>query len=139
MDMMFLGLDGDVTINYRRRRWRRWWCRVQPHTVEEVFRDFKGRRNGMIKALTTDVQEFYRLCNPGECPSEICLLVKEKIEFDVNQMNWPLKAVALFPQLLGYSMGKRIVPRCNVIKALMTKGLLGLSVSLERNICYVIS
>ena len=24
-----------------------------PHTVEEVFRDFKGRRNGMIKALTT--------------------------------------------------------------------------------------
>ena len=24
-----------------------------PRTVEEVFRDFKGRRNGMIKALTT--------------------------------------------------------------------------------------
>ncbi|CAF2089166.1 unnamed protein product [Brassica napus] len=45
-----------------------------PRTVEEVYRDFKGRRNGMIKALTTDVQEFYRLCDPGECyPSEICL------------------------------------------------------------------
>ncbi|KAH0939550.1 hypothetical protein HID58_007011 [Brassica napus] len=123
----------------KRRRWRRWWCRVQPHTVEEVFRDFKGRRNGMIKALTTDVQEFYRLCNPevvSDTKKAIELdpalakaylrkgLVKEKIEFDVNQMNWPLKAVALFPQLLGYSMGKRIVPRCNVIKALMTKGLL---------------
>ncbi|KAL0847484.1 hypothetical protein Bca101_020730 [Brassica carinata] len=40
-------------------------------------------------------------------------------------MNWPLKAVALFPQLLGYSMEKRIVPRCNVIKALIAKGLLG--------------
>ncbi|CAA7051163.1 unnamed protein product [Microthlaspi erraticum] len=38
-----------------------------PRTVEEVFRDFKGRRAGMIKALTTDVQEFYRLCDPGEC------------------------------------------------------------------------
>jgi hypothetical protein len=24
-----------------------------PRTVEEVFRDFKGRRAGMIKALTT--------------------------------------------------------------------------------------
>lgn len=24
-----------------------------PRTVEEVFRDFKGRRTGMIKALTT--------------------------------------------------------------------------------------
>lgn len=24
-----------------------------PRTVEEVFRDFKGRRTGLIKALTT--------------------------------------------------------------------------------------
>lgn len=24
-----------------------------PRTVEEVFKDFKGRRNGLIKALTT--------------------------------------------------------------------------------------
>ena len=51
--------------------------------------------------------------------------MKEKIEFAVNQMNWPLKVVPLFPQLLGYSMEKRIVPRCNVIKALIAKGLLG--------------
>ncbi|WRX32372.1 Alfin [Theobroma cacao] len=34
-------------------------------TVEEVFRDFKGRRAGMIKALTTDVGEFYEQCDPG--------------------------------------------------------------------------
>ena len=32
--------------------------------------------------------------------------MKEKIEFAVNQMNWPLEVVALFPQLLGYSMEK---------------------------------
>ena len=51
--------------------------------------------------------------------------MKEKIEFDVNQMNWPLKVVALFPQLLGYSMEKRIAPRGTVIKALIAKGLLG--------------
>ena len=50
--------------------------------------------------------------------------MKEKIEFAVNQMNWPLKVVPLFPQLLGYSMEKRIVPRCNVIKALISKGLI---------------
>ncbi|CAA7022627.1 unnamed protein product [Microthlaspi erraticum] len=30
----------------------------------------------------------------------------------------------MMPQVLGYSMEKRIVPRCNVIKALMSKGLL---------------
>ncbi|KAL0688932.1 hypothetical protein Bca4012_088609 [Brassica carinata] len=85
-----------------------------PHTVEEVYRDFKGRRNGMIKALTT-----------GVLPTLRYRLVKEKIEFALNQMNWPLKVVPLFPQLLGYSMEKRIVPRCNVIKALIAKGLLG--------------
>ncbi|RVW52075.1 PHD finger protein ALFIN-like 4 [Vitis vinifera] len=38
-----------------------------PRTVEEVFRDFKGRRAGMIKALTTDVDEFYQQCDPVIC------------------------------------------------------------------------
>ncbi|CAA7029830.1 unnamed protein product [Microthlaspi erraticum] len=52
-------------------------------------------------------------------------LVTKKTEFVVEEMNWPLKALASQPQVLGYSMEKRIVPRCNVIKALMSKGLLG--------------
>ncbi|OMO91737.1 hypothetical protein COLO4_18140 [Corchorus olitorius] len=34
-------------------------------TVEEVFKDFRGRRAGLIKALTTDVAEFYEQCDPG--------------------------------------------------------------------------
>ncbi|CAG7860932.1 unnamed protein product [Brassica rapa] len=50
--------------------------------------------------------------------------VKKKIEFVVKEMSWPLRAVALFPQVLGLSMEKRIVPRCNVIKALISKGLI---------------
>ncbi|CAH8341036.1 unnamed protein product [Eruca vesicaria subsp. sativa] len=50
--------------------------------------------------------------------------VKKKTEFVVKKMNWPLKAVASYPQVLGYSMEKRMVPRCNVIKALMSKGLI---------------
>ncbi|ESQ29223.1 hypothetical protein EUTSA_v10023472mg [Eutrema salsugineum] len=56
------------------------------------------------------------------CSSETLL---KKTEFVVKKMNWPLKAVASTPAVLGYSMEKRIVPRCNVIKALMSKGLLG--------------
>ncbi|CAN7020329.1 unnamed protein product [Brassica rapa subsp. trilocularis] len=40
-------------LDYGRRRWRRWWCRVQLTHGGGGFRDFKGRRNGMIKALTT--------------------------------------------------------------------------------------
>lgn len=30
-------------------------AQCNPRTVEEVFRDFKGRRAGMIRALTTGV------------------------------------------------------------------------------------
>ena len=51
--------------------------------------------------------------------------VKKKNEFLVEKMNWPLKSLALFPHVFGCSMEKRIVPRCEVIKALMSKGLLG--------------
>ncbi|EOA34358.1 hypothetical protein CARUB_v10021881mg [Capsella rubella] len=50
--------------------------------------------------------------------------VKKKTEFVVKKMNWQLKDITLFPPVLGYSLEKRIVPRCNVIKALMSKGLL---------------
>ncbi|EOA35135.1 hypothetical protein CARUB_v10020263mg [Capsella rubella] len=52
-------------------------------------------------------------------------LLKKKTEFVLKKMNWPLKDMTLFPQVLGYSMEKRIVPRCNVIKVLMSKGSLG--------------
>ncbi|KAL1226115.1 Transcription termination factor MTERF15 [Cardamine amara subsp. amara] len=52
-------------------------------------------------------------------------LVKKKIEFLVKEMNWPLKVVVSNTSILGLSMEKRIVPRCNVIKALKSKGLLG--------------
>ncbi|EXB29678.1 PHD finger protein ALFIN-LIKE 5 [Morus notabilis] len=34
-----------------------------PRTVEEVFREFKGRRAGMIKALTTDLDNGYAFRN----------------------------------------------------------------------------
>ncbi|KAL0793879.1 hypothetical protein Bca101_065256 [Brassica carinata] len=51
--------------------------------------------------------------------------VKKKTEFLVEEMDWSLEAVVSHPQVFSYSMEKRMVPRCNVIKALMTKGLLG--------------
>lgn len=50
--------------------------------------------------------------------------MKEKFEFLVEKMNWPLEALVLIPTIIGYSMEKRIVPRCNVIRALMSKGLI---------------
>ncbi|KAM3404158.1 hypothetical protein ACQJBY_007318 [Aegilops geniculata] len=40
-------------------------------TAEEVFRDFRGRRAGMIKALTQEVDKFYQLCDPEK--ENLCL------------------------------------------------------------------
>ncbi|XP_077224026.1 PHD finger protein ALFIN-LIKE 5-like isoform X2 [Tasmannia lanceolata] len=53
-----------------------------PRTVEEVFRDFKGRRAGMIKALTTDVEEFYQQCDPEK--EKLCLYGFPSEQWEVN-------------------------------------------------------
>ncbi|XP_075520548.1 PHD finger protein ALFIN-LIKE 4-like [Primulina tabacum] len=53
-----------------------------PRTVEEVFRDFKGRRGGLIKALTTDVEEFYQHCDPEK--ENLCLYGFPSEQWEVN-------------------------------------------------------
>ncbi|XP_030551902.1 PHD finger protein ALFIN-LIKE 4-like isoform X1 [Rhodamnia argentea] len=53
-----------------------------PRTVEEVFRDFKGRRAGMIKALTTDVEEFYQQCDPEK--ENLCLYGLPSEKWEIN-------------------------------------------------------
>lgn len=42
-----------------------------PRSVEEVFDDFNARRQGLIKALTTDVDAFYAQCDPEK--ENLCL------------------------------------------------------------------
>ncbi|CAM8916560.1 unnamed protein product [Rhodiola kirilowii] len=39
--------------------------------VETIFEEFKGRRAGLIKALTTDVDEFFQQCDPEK--ENLCL------------------------------------------------------------------
>jgi hypothetical protein len=53
-----------------------------PRTVEEVFRDLKSRRAGMIKALTTDVEEFYLQCDPEK--ENLCLYGFPNEHWEVN-------------------------------------------------------
>ncbi|CAN6563738.1 unnamed protein product [Malus baccata var. baccata] len=53
-----------------------------PRTVEEVFTDFKGRRAGLIKALTTDVERFYQQCDPEK--ENLCLYGFPNEEWEVN-------------------------------------------------------
>ncbi|KAL5710221.1 phytoene dehydrogenase AL-1 [Ranunculus cassubicifolius] len=42
-----------------------------PRTVEDIFKDYSGRRTGIIRALTYDVDEFYALCDPEK--ENLCL------------------------------------------------------------------
>ncbi|GKV03663.1 hypothetical protein SLEP1_g15929 [Rubroshorea leprosula] len=53
-----------------------------PRTVEEVFTDFKGRRAAIIKALTTDVEEFYQQCDPEK--ENLCLYGFPSEQWEVN-------------------------------------------------------
>ncbi|KAL6180709.1 hypothetical protein ACLB2K_047369 [Fragaria x ananassa] len=53
-----------------------------PRTVEEVFSDFRGRRAGLIKALTTDVQKFYQQCDPDK--ENLCLYGLPTEAWEVN-------------------------------------------------------
>ncbi|KAA8534800.1 hypothetical protein F0562_029758 [Nyssa sinensis] len=57
-------------------------AQYNPRTVEEVFRDFKGRRAGMIKALTIDVEEFYQQCDPEK--ENLCLYGFPSEQWEVN-------------------------------------------------------
>ncbi|GLU22443.1 hypothetical protein SLE2022_385180 [Rubroshorea leprosula] len=57
-------------------------AQFNPRTVEEVFRDFKGRRAGMIKALTIDVEEFYQQCDPEK--DNLCLYGSPNEQWEVN-------------------------------------------------------
>lgn len=42
-----------------------------PKTVEEIFEDFRGRRAGLLRALTDDLDDFYQQCDPER--ENLCL------------------------------------------------------------------
>ncbi|KAL8154265.1 hypothetical protein V2J09_012025 [Rumex salicifolius] len=53
-----------------------------PRSVEEIFKDFSARRAGIIRALTSDVDEFYGLCDPEK--DNLCLYGHPDESWEVN-------------------------------------------------------
>ncbi|KAJ1424503.1 Zinc finger, PHD-type [Sesbania bispinosa] len=51
-------------------------------SVEEIFEDFRGRRAGIIKALTNDVEDFYNQCDPEK--ENLCLYGLPNEQWEVN-------------------------------------------------------
>lgn len=51
--------------------------------------------------------------------------------FLVNKMGWQPSAIAHVPSAFTYSLERRIIPRCSVIRVLLSKGL----INEENKIC----
>ncbi|XP_043713238.1 uncharacterized protein LOC122661795 [Telopea speciosissima] len=45
-------------------------------------------------------------------------------DFFVNKMGWERAVIIKYPQILGLSLEKRIIPRCSVFRVLILKGLM---------------
>uniref|UniRef100_A0ACD6A7K3 Uncharacterized protein n=1 Tax=Avena sativa TaxID=4498 RepID=A0ACD6A7K3_AVESA len=43
----------------------------RPRSVEAIYKDFSGRRDGLVRALTSDVDDFFDLCDPDK--ENLCL------------------------------------------------------------------
>lgn len=53
-----------------------------PRTVQEVFKDFLGRRSAVLKALTSDVEDFCQQCDPDK--ENLCLYGYPDEVWEVN-------------------------------------------------------
>ncbi|XP_019190551.1 PREDICTED: PHD finger protein ALFIN-LIKE 4-like [Ipomoea nil] len=55
-----------------------------PRSVEEVFKEFKGRRTALLTALTTDFDEVYRRCDIPGRNGKLFLMGHPGEEWEVN-------------------------------------------------------
>ncbi|XP_066357620.1 PHD finger protein ALFIN-LIKE 8-like isoform X1 [Miscanthus floridulus] len=53
-----------------------------PRSPEDVFRDYRARQAGLIRALTTDVEKFYVMCDPEK--ENLCLYGLPNETWEVN-------------------------------------------------------
>lgn len=65
-----------------------------------------------------------------------CMILSERkidstMEYLVNEMGWPARRLARCPAILFFSLERRIIPRCEVVKVLVEKGLLKREFSLS--------
>ncbi|XP_042459714.1 PHD finger protein ALFIN-LIKE 2-like isoform X3 [Zingiber officinale] len=79
-----------------------------PRTVEEIFKDYSGRRAGIVRALTHDVDEFYAQCDPDK--ENLCLYGHSNDMWEVN-----LPAEEVPPELpepaLGINFARDVMSR----------------------------
>ena len=50
--------------------------------------------------------------------------IMETMDFLVNKMGWESGKIVKVPYVFKYSLEKRIIPRCSVVRVLLSKGLI---------------
>ncbi|XP_019188893.1 PREDICTED: PHD finger protein ALFIN-LIKE 3-like [Ipomoea nil] len=76
-----------------------------PRSVEEVFKEFKGRRTALLTALTKDFDEVYRQCNTPAQNWKLCLIGHPGERWEVNLAEEEMDAMLPQP-LRGINFGQ---------------------------------
>ncbi|KAI5065899.1 hypothetical protein GOP47_0018523 [Adiantum capillus-veneris] len=71
---------------------------TNPRTVEDIFKDYKARHAGLLKALTSEVEAFYQSCDPDK--DNLCLYGYPNGKWEVN-----LPAEEIPPELPEPALG----------------------------------
>ncbi|KAF8053468.1 hypothetical protein N665_1411s0002 [Sinapis alba] len=111
-------------------------CGLTEEEVRVIVKKYPECVGTSEEKIVSSVETFERLGFTGEetlmiikrhpqCIGLASETVKTKTAFLVKKMGWPLKDVASTPIVFGFSLEKFIFPRCNVIRALISKGLIG--------------
>ncbi|KAL6217317.1 hypothetical protein ACLB2K_010534 [Fragaria x ananassa] len=81
---------------------------------EEAYRSWGWSENHILSAFRS-------------CP--LCMIksrkkIMETMDFLVNKMGWHSHKIAKYPNVFCYSLEKRIIPRCSVVRVLLLRGLI---------------
>ncbi|KAJ4964426.1 hypothetical protein NE237_024365 [Protea cynaroides] len=94
---------------------------IQGDDSSEEVEIAKRRAKKKIKMEQDEVLLAFRRYPWFMSPSEKKIM--RHMDFFVNKMGWDRAVIIMYPQLLGFSLEKRILPRCSVLRVLILKGL----------------
>ncbi|XP_058200175.1 uncharacterized protein LOC131315119 [Rhododendron vialii] len=116
---------------------------MEPKPWEKAIVPILTMMLGLSNSAWEHKMEVFRKCGWPEDDLQLalkkfplCMSLSEKkitsaMDFLVNEMGWKPVAIAKVPCVLGYSVKRRIIPRCTILKVLILKGLISKDVCLS--------
>ncbi|KAG5514302.1 hypothetical protein RHGRI_035642 [Rhododendron griersonianum] len=109
---------------------------MAPKPLNVTFVQLLKMMLGLSNSTWEHKMEVFRKCGWSEDDLQLalkkfplCMSVSEKkitsaMDFLVNEMGWKPAAIAKVPSVLLFSVKRRTIPRCSVLKVLILKGLI---------------